>query len=245
MWACSRAGRFIPACAGNSPEAPTGSRRATVHPRVCGELDYEHQSLFAENGSSPRVRGTRRRPGRPADVRRFIPACAGNSASARTSSHVWPVHPRVCGELAARINASAPTNGSSPRVRGTRPRCPSCRRTTTVHPRVCGELDGESAVTPLRVGSSPRVRGTLVLLVHRVQGARFIPACAGNSLPAKDRGVLPVRFIPACAGNSPLRPAANSPRTVHPRVCGELLVRTKNQEESPRFIPACAGNSQA
>ena len=77
---CEHQRRFIPACAGNSPDPPltinhsTGSsprvrgtrtaprwspRKGPVHPRVCGELDAA--CPFA---------------GR---TRRFIPACAGNS----------------------------------------------------------------------------------------------------------------------------------------------------------------------
>ena len=173
-------------------------------------------------GSSPRVRGTRRRQPKGRD-------CS-------------TVHPRVCGELARRrvqplapirfipacAGNSAPTvcpnsrhAGSSPRVRGT----PHARRgrrrrhrfipacagnsagprpamwTSPVHPRVCGELLAVTERVSASNGSSPRVRGT--------------PARGGRA------GVCR-RFIPACAGNSLRFAHSGSARPVHPRVCGEL-----------------------
>ena len=134
------------------------------------------------------------------------------------------------------------TDGSSPRVRGTRfrrlrrrgegrfiPACAgnSARRSgripvQTVHPRVCGELRPNH--------------------LRRADAGRFIPACAGNSMPTY-----------CYRRNTP----------VHPRVCGELVSgaigRSFDNGSSPRvrgtqqdtgirsvkhrFIPACAGNS--
>jgi len=214
------------------------------------------------DGSSPRVRGTRRGGRRRGERFRFIPACAGNTNHRRGGNHRPAVHPRVCGEHSCDSRNRSRASGSSPRVRGTRvwrPRCvragrfiPACAGNTiacsacwlipTVHPRVCGEHDQVAEGKPHRLGSSPRVRGTLqpgpADLLHR----RFIPACAGNTRrPA------------------PLRRAA----PVHPRVCGEHMVRTVGAStdggSSPRvrgtpgaalcrragsrFIPACAGNT--
>ena len=71
-----------------------------------------------------------------------------------------------------------------------------------------------------------------------------------------------MRFIPACAGNRAEGRKAFLTKTVHPRVCGEQLVRlvlwhglsgssprvrgTGNVPATnlyrTRFIPACAGN---
>ena len=71
--------RFIPACAGNTPPPATSTTHRAVHPRVCGEHrrgDVVHRH---GRGSSPRVRGTQG-PSQPsASIRRFIPACAGNT----------------------------------------------------------------------------------------------------------------------------------------------------------------------
>ena len=154
-------GRFIPACAGNSSRGPRPADEYPVHPRVCGELNGVAVILWWEDGSSPRVRGTRSLLPLPIRPLRFIPACAGNS---------------VTGAFCSRMRA-----GSSPRVRGTPQGAwfppvpcrfiPACagnsrrldvaRRRRAVHPRVCGELPAS------QLGS----RGSW----------RFIPACAGNS----------------------------------------------------------------
>ncbi len=50
--------RFIPACAGNAPNARTMRRSSTVHPRVCGERGCSNDRGIPIRGSSPRVRGT-------------------------------------------------------------------------------------------------------------------------------------------------------------------------------------------
>ena len=73
-----RAGRFIPAHAGNSTAPRPPTPRATVHPRSRGEQHAEPAIRSTHRGSSPLTRGTgSRRPG-TAPCRRFIPAHAGN-----------------------------------------------------------------------------------------------------------------------------------------------------------------------
>ena len=195
-------------------------------------------------------------------LRRFIPACAGNSRPRGPQRRPPTVHPRVCGELLDAHPQIVGADGSSPRVRGTRlalgdqhggarfiPACagnsPSIAPAIdarTVHPRVCGELTGSAPLTSWPSGSSPRVRGTLGRRARVQPRRRFIPACAGNSTPP------PKRFGAAA---------------VHPRVCGELpirrflpplgvgssprvrgtLPRVAVLDHDQRFIPACAGNS--
>ncbi len=194
----------------------------SVHPRVCGERVFKMGGKTAENGSSPRVRGTLCRAGRGNFSRRFIPACAGNAGRNADAGRPKPVHPRVCGERPICGAASLFLPGSSPRVRGTRggastgiemarfiPACAgnACLRRSAnarraVHPRVCGErVVPATAVVPAG-GSSPRVRGTRTLQSLPQATCRFIPACAGN----------------ACRCCHPRYAAA-----VHPRVCGERL----------------------
>ena len=193
--------RFIPACAGNSTTRGAMRSRASVHPRVCGELSNRSARSSAPTGSSPRVRGTpaaqrhRRRAGR------FIPACAGNSLMIAPSCGALAVHPRVCGELADTTPFDNISSGSSPRVRGTRgirhaglgprrfiPACagnsadtPHTATSSPVHPRVCGELTDPNTTNRHVCGSSPRVRGTLDRRMIAHSEYRFIPACAGNS----------------------------------------------------------------
>ena len=237
--------RFIPACAGNSSVTSTEMRSIP--------------------GSSPRVRGTRCRAG-PAIASRPVhprvcgelvfaqpcisadsgssPRVRGTQSRMRELRLVRTVHPRVCGELDLCASAGVPFFGSSPRVRGTRRNASCSPVAAAVHPRVCGELGFVKAEYDFDYGSSPRVRGTLLLAPLGRPPLRFIPACAGNSAPSS-------RW-----------PAA---RSVHPRVCGELVVcvsapsaatgssprvrgtlqRPKPVGHPTRFIPACAGNSRA
>ena len=196
-------GRFIPAHAGNSPLSRNRTPRRAVHPRACGELNHAVSPRRNDNGSSPRMRGTRHDddPG-SGHAHRFIPAHAGNSRVAHSSS--------------------CSANGSSPRMRGTRRWPLPDAGGAPVHPRACGELVCVSASIQAYAGSSPRMRGTRRRAVRREPGRRFIPAHAGNShrqpfpdwlVPVHPRacgelgrgaglGNPDVRFIPAHAGNS-------------------------------------------
>ena len=254
--------RFIPACAGNAPEPPSIATAGTVHPRVCGERECRARRLVRSSGSSPRVRGTRRRRRRASCTPRFIPACAGNASGRRPEASLPPVHPRVCGERSQGRSFAAAICGSSPRVRGTLDAAdravacvrfiPACAgnapsrgqssKIITVHPRVCGERAAHRRLFFFAGGSSPRVRGTRVGPVAEKHQPRFIPACAGNA--------------------SPPRPSIST-STVHPRVCGERRAaspsgdpscgssprvrgtpsETHSKARSTRFIPACAGNA--
>ena len=213
-------------------------------------------------GSSPRVRGTVCQRFRGVVFIRFIPACAGNRAAPPPPNPKRPVHPRVCGEQAMTFPFPPPWCGSSPRVRGTVlsavsigashrfiPACAGNRQSdarkafvSAVHPRVCGEQLCSGLFFSSRPGSSPRVRGTDLWRLVVCLVARFIPACAGNSLRSS---YLSYRC------------------SVHPRVCGEQAEwyqwcagqggsspRVRGTDAvvgfglfRRRFIPACAGNS--
>ena len=117
--------RFIPAHAGNS--APHPSRRCppAVHPRACGELDRRGRACYDDDGSSPRMRGTRGCLLIGSLELRFIPAHAGNSSLRTSGWNVEPVHPRACGELGSGVKPVQFSIGSSPRMRGTPFRCPA------------------------------------------------------------------------------------------------------------------------
>ena len=194
-------------------------------------------------GSSPRVRGTHNEGADDHRRVRFIPACAGNSASSAPPATSAPVHPRVCGELLGYLSIAPDQTRFIPACAGNSFAGRGAAWAVPVHPRVCGELVALTSSSSADAGSSPRVRGTRSVLLPRQIGRRFIPACAGNS---------------------PRAAAIDRPRPVHPRVCGELaltdVLSLMASGSSPRvrgtrgrrccwsvggrFIPACAGNSQ-
>ena len=91
----------------------------SVHPRVCGEQAFPRFNSRRATGSSPRVRGTACPIAEAGATRRFIPACAGNSAVREICPSLSTVHPRVCGEQDSLGRYLFATDGSSPRVRGT------------------------------------------------------------------------------------------------------------------------------
>ena len=213
-------------------------------------------------GSSPRVRGTPFFLFRRLLLVRFIPASAGNATCGLGTPDSPPVHPRECGERQRGRFFFPDSDGSSPRVRGTlvghchdaidqrfipasagnASRREPAKRDQPVHPRECGERRVAAAVVRRGSGSSPRVRGTLSPSELRRLLARFIPASAGNALPAVRRSKV---------------------GSVHPRECGErafvLIKLGKRVGSSPRvrgtptaanhdrladrFIPASAGNA--
>ena len=151
--------RFIPACAGNTNHKAVCVAVVEVHPRVCGEHVMKSVAMSSPDGSSPRVRGTHLSDPLPPLPRRFIPACAGNTAPPDQVVALPSVHPRVCGEHGRIDRRRWGAQGSSPRVRGTPSRIdnhihpvrfiPACAGNTRsqrhrsalqpVHPRVCGE----------------------------------------------------------------------------------------------------------
>ena len=91
--------RFIPACAGNSLDTKKIEKGMPVHPRLRGELSLGIAANVLTNGSSPLARGTLMVAKAIKAIRRFIPACAGNSLSRLRSPFLVSVHPRLRGEL--------------------------------------------------------------------------------------------------------------------------------------------------
>ena len=111
--------RIIPACAGNTTSSRMTIRPVGDHPRVCGEHDDGHLGHRPVEGSSPRVRGTRRGGQRHQEGTGIIPTCAGNTEPTWNSIGKKRDHPRVCGEHRVVWGLDQLSQGSSPRVRGT------------------------------------------------------------------------------------------------------------------------------
>ena len=193
--------RFIPAHAGSTPPIRQRSARYSVHPRACGEHRPILLTMLLCLGSSPRMRGARRRITNMDRVRRFIPAHAGSTEVTQDGIFHGPVHPRACGEHSAAVSFARWFPGSSPRMRGALPyqfsdlllrrfipahagstvRCADGRQDQAVHPRACGEHC--TMTRPMRtvVGSSPRMRGALGSSFQIICNVRFIPAHAGST----------------------------------------------------------------
>ena len=254
--------RFIPAYAGNASVVGPGCTPEPVHPRIRGERSRASRSSITRRGSSPHTRGTLPRAGSQVLRQRFIPAYAGNAASAQIPVTDVAVHPRIRGERTWAMYAFRALAGSSPHTRGTHVghrllRCHQrfipayagnastetiSSRVATVHPRIRGERWHTSHWGFGAAGSSPHTRGT-----------RCRRPCA--------RGQY--RFIPAYAGNAQPRRPTRPPVPVHPRIRGErsravrsLLTRPGSSPHTRgtphlhvgrfvarRFIPAYAGNA--
>ena len=175
-------------------------------------------------GSSPRLWGT---PGYTPQINatvRFIPTAVGNAYPITSSKIPEAVHPHGCGERGYGMNIVYFSDGSSPRLWGTRPARadgkptqrfiptavgnattnPTYKPFMAVHPHGCGERDPVNHFANGRAGSSPRLWGTHI---------------------SRPRTVFDVRFIPTAVGNAGWRSCSTRQSTVHPHGCGERLSR--------------------
>ena len=210
---------YIPARAGEAPSGARIRRTPRVHPRACGGSGYQDGEEAGERGTSPRVRGKRRRLRRAGRPGGYIPARAGEAALAGVTAGLFAVHPRACGGSPGRGPIRGGKSGTSPRVRGklkpqarelemlgyiparageaARGRAPSCG--SRVHPRACGGSRHGKPDTVSPTGTSPRVRGKPSNVTRAPGTPRYIPARAGEASPG-------------CS--------ATGGRSVHPRACG-------------------------
>ncbi len=111
--------RFIPACAGNTNSGCRRIRPRSVHPRMRGEHAMRFDGANVRIGSSPHARGTQVGHHSAVCARRFIPACAGNTALPRPGLARPSVHPRMRGEHQRAWHVLIAATGSSPHARGT------------------------------------------------------------------------------------------------------------------------------
>ena len=171
---------LIPTYAGNTLAAHRTSCGIGAHPHVCGEHADNFLESDPKTGSSPRMRGTR--SWIPSRWLRggLIPTYAGNTYSCTGCIGFREAHPHVCGEHLKDPDPPGGREGSSPRMRGTRPGdkyqpagiglIPTYAGNTRkslwrwmkarAHPHVCGEHDGFAGWMEQLAGSSPRMRGT-------------------------------------------------------------------------------------
>ena len=213
------------------------------------------------NGSSPRLRGTFSGRGHHGHKRRFIPAPAGNMGSNPRENPLVPVHPRACGEHSIAVVRRRKCSGSSPRLRGTyymagnansgRRFIPApagnialARRSlesVPVHPRACGEHYFLAVFLSVSVGSSPRLRGTFSDDDTPEGSERFIPAPAGNIVPAAFDLIYTAVHPRACGEHASQNQRCFYKPGSSPRLRGTSLPIHQSLRYG-RFIPAPAGN---
>ena len=253
---------LIPARAGKTWSPRARSASTTAHPRACGEnVDADHVRRV-HRGSSPRVRGKRKRRPLGLPRRGLIPARAGKTGHAPPPRRGGRAHPRACGE-----NTNTPYDlhhlrGSSPRVRGKRAegqgrlspvglipaRAGKTRLhkmhvlTIQAHPRACGENFTKRDRPHMSNGSSPRVRGKQPRAVRAVGRCRLIPARAGKTRRVGHPRPPSPAHPRACGENAPPLRGACRVAGSSPRVRGKpSLVRLMIRDS--RLIPARAGKT--
>ena len=191
--------RIIPARAGPTEFDDTDEIVCPDHPRSCGANDTAENIAFAQDGSSPLVRGQRLGADDGHAGLRIIPARAGPTLRMKSESRTSPDHPRSCGANRATMSTSPRCSGSSPLVRGQLGSVtdrliqariiparagPTHRRRTspvvsTDHPRSCGANLIANIRSVYGDGSSPLVRGQPTLSDYSLRCLRIIPARAG------------------------------------------------------------------
>jgi len=193
--------RFIPTHVGNTHKVPHEPGLSAVHPHACGEHRFCLANLEGKLGSSPRMWGTPRSPGRGCTRERFIPTHVGNTTARYGAPVAGSVHPHACGEHLHTWGCGGAPFGSSPRMWGTLLQGVECVQrlrfipthvgnTTAglavspqraVHPHACGEHIGGSRKNQRYVGSSPRMWGTPPPGLWYRSRPRFIPTHVGNT----------------------------------------------------------------
>ena len=198
---CTRAGRLIPARAGNTFMTHLPPGQVPAHPRSRGEHILRVFSLIAVTGSSPLARGTLNFLVVDEFAARLIPARAGNTTPPGVMPGGASAHPRSRGEHDCVNVELCPCIGSSPLARGTQAvsnlprgkvRLIPARAGNTgassndaswcpAHPRSRGEHPALNRARKSSAGSSPLARGTLGADIEVLTERRLIPARAGNT----------------------------------------------------------------
>ena len=96
-----RAGRSIPACAGEPRSSVRAAVFRKVYPRVCGGTTLGTDNTLDTWGLSPRVRGNPIRSDPGNGPWGSIPACAGEPLECQWRQGARRVYPRVCGGTSA------------------------------------------------------------------------------------------------------------------------------------------------
>ena len=229
---------IIPAHAGLTSSGCTAYRASRDHPRACGAHDTDTITNRPLQGSSPRMRSSRRTDILIARDLGIIPAHAELTPGDGADEGSRGDHPRACGAHLVGCMACPLSMGSSPRMRGSPfgssvgsavgGIIPAHAGLTAVccfllfscrdHPRACGAHPVSPFRCAPRPGSSPRMRGS-----HR----------------RLDRILIVSGIIPAHAGLTHTATTASSNARDHPRACGAhcspLYTMEHGRGSSPRM----------
>ena len=211
---------YIPACAGETARLKFQPPVMWVHPRVCGGNSSAAADLGPIPGTSPRVRGKPPPPLTDPPLKRYIPACAGETQLPPPGTPGIPVHPRVCGGNPFLIPPFVWGIRYIPACAGETSPCGLRWWRRTVHPRVCGGNGWQSGCAFLRQGTSPRVRGKRVPFVSRVRETGVHPRVCGGNEDATTHDRAASGTSPRVRGKQSEGVEQRLPRAVHPRVCG-------------------------
>ena len=234
----------IPTCAGQPSGKDISLGTGKVYPHVCGAAERSAMKELAEQGLSPRVRGSLNSPRLYREARGSIPTCAGQPCTASLAAYGAKVYPHVCGAATISTITSCQPLGLSPRVRGS----PAA---TWVNPNDAGSIPtcaGQpGTIAPLITSSSvyPHVCGAAALsrpshisargLSPRVRGSR--DACATPSIC--------FRSIPTCAGQPIRLTKSRTSKTVYPHVCGAALLFPMPHAMTKGLSPRVRGSRSA
>ncbi len=199
----------IPAWAGEPCFAPAYITTSKVYPRVGGGAwrDLSHRRRYL--GLSPRGRGSQIGAGKGRSGEGSIPAWAGEPTTARRSTMLRWVYPRVGGGARDASRSAVRLSGLSPRGRGSHAENqtyppdhgsipawagePCCVTDNPHRTRVYPRVGGGALSSAIRVhrarGLSPRGRGSLTRADHDDWTIGSIPAWAGE--PGTTLGMRP------------------------------------------------------
>ncbi len=171
---------IIPAYAGSTWVSASTPICTRDHPRVCGEHPNHSRKLFAQSGSSPRMRGAPCEPHVAYAPHGIIPAYAGSTLLRQERKEAERDHPRVCGEHRQPMPQQVFGTGSSPRMRGARGSTYMTRILIGIIPAYAGSTQSQACLLCFVCGSSPRMRGAPAEQVKQLDARGDHPRVCGE-----------------------------------------------------------------
>ena len=217
-----RAGRLIPARAGNMNGRRSFRPGKTAHPRSRGEHLAPSSTPDTASGSSPLARGT-------------------SNISAWVRFQVL-AHPRSRGEHLTVLSASVVCPGSSPLARGTLSLRDLSHRGERLIPARAGNIVHRGHRSP-RHSAHPRSRGEHTMGAEEFNRERGSSPLARGTFPFSLGVLYGFRLIPARAGNISQPRIGSFCRSAHPRSRGEHSFQPLNVEGSRGSSPLARGTS--